>query len=58
MGPSISGLVSSLKTASVHMPYSSDVEGKTTRVLYLTAWRTTRRFSSKSSSNTRSGSST
>ena len=37
------------------MPYTSEVDGKMIRFPYLTQYRTTRRFSSKSSSNTRRG---
>ena len=37
------------------MPYTSEVDGKITRLPYFTQWRTILRFSSKSSSNTRSG---
>ena len=55
MGPVISGLVSSSNSPSVHMPYTSLVLGNTMRLLKRTQSRTMRRFSSKSSSNTRSG---
>jgi len=56
MGPSTSSEVSGSKRASRHMPYTSEVDGKTMRRPCFTHWRTMGRLASKSSSNTRSGS--
>jgi hypothetical protein len=58
IGPRTSNEFSSLNSLSGHIPYTSEVEGKTIRLPYLCTCRTILRFSSKSSSKTDSGRST
>ena len=56
MGPYTMELDSSLSSGSGDIPYTSEVEGKMMRFLYLAHLRTIARLASKSNSKTRRGS--